>query len=41
VETAETLMRQAGIQFMDSTTKSIEELATTIVHEAHLVRRVY
>jgi len=41
VETAETLMRQAGIQFMDSTTKSIEEIATTIVHEAHLVRRVY
>lgn len=41
VETAETLMRQAGIQFIDSTTKSIEEIATTIVHEAHLVRRVY
>lgn len=41
VETAETLMRQAGIQFLDTTTKSIEEIATTIVHEAHLVRRVY
>jgi len=41
VATAETLMRQAGIQFMDSTTKSIEEIATTFVHEAHLVRRVY
>jgi regulator of PEP synthase PpsR (kinase-PPPase family) len=41
VETAETLMRQAGIAFLDSTTKSIEEIATTILHEAHLVRRVY
>ena len=41
VETAETLMRQAGINFLDSTTKSIEEIATTILHEAHLVRRAY
>ena len=34
-------MKQHGIPFMDSTTKSIEEIATTMLHEAHLVRRVY
>ena len=37
----ERLMRAAGIPFIDSTTKSIEELATHMLHEAHLVRRVY
>ncbi|HEY4998242.1 MAG TPA: pyruvate, water dikinase regulatory protein [Usitatibacter sp.] len=41
VAAAEKLMRQAGIPFMDSTTKSIEEIATHMLHEAHLVRRVY
>lgn len=41
VDAAENLMRQAGIPFLNSTTKSIEELATHILHEAHLVRRVY
>lgn len=41
VGAAEKLMRQAGIPFLDSTTKSIEEIATTMLHEAHLVRRVY
>jgi hypothetical protein len=41
VACAETLMQQAGIPFLNSTTKSIEELATTILHEAHLVRRAY
>jgi hypothetical protein len=41
VETAEKLMRHADIPFLDSTSKSIEELATTILHEAHLVRRAY
>jgi regulator of PEP synthase PpsR (kinase-PPPase family) len=41
VNAAEKLMTQAGISFLNSTTKSIEELATTILHEAHLVRRVY
>ncbi len=41
VDAAEKLMGQAGISFLNSTTKSIEELATTILHEAHLVRRVY
>ena len=41
VAAAESLMQQAGISFLNSTTKSIEELAATILHEAHLVRRVY
>jgi hypothetical protein len=34
-------MRQAGINYIDATTKSIEEIATHMLHEAHLVRRVY
>jgi hypothetical protein len=41
VAAAEKLMKQAGIPFLDSTTKSIEEIATHMLHEAHLVRRVY
>jgi [pyruvate, water dikinase]-phosphate phosphotransferase / [pyruvate, water dikinase] kinase len=41
VTAAEKLMRQAGIPYIDSTTKSIEEIATHMLHEAHLVRRVY
>jgi [pyruvate, water dikinase]-phosphate phosphotransferase / [pyruvate, water dikinase] kinase len=41
VAAAEKLMRHAGIPFLDSTTKSIEEIATHLLHEAHLVRRVY
>jgi regulator of PEP synthase PpsR (kinase-PPPase family) len=41
VSAAEKLMRQAGIPYLDSTTKSIEEIATHMLHEAHLVRRVY
>jgi regulator of PEP synthase PpsR (kinase-PPPase family) len=41
VAAAEKLMRQAQIPFLDSTTKSIEEIATHVLHEAHLVRRVY
>ena len=41
VAAAERLMKQAGIPFIDSTTKSIEEIATHMLHEAHLVRRVY
>ena len=41
VEAAEQLMRENGIAFLNSTTKSIEELATVILHEAQLVRRVY
>ena len=36
------LMRQEGIpSFLDATSKSVEELATTILHEAKLVRRRY
>jgi regulator of PEP synthase PpsR (kinase-PPPase family) len=38
---AEALMRQEGIPYLDATSKSIEELATTILHEAKLVRRIY
>ena len=41
VTAAEKLMRQSGIPFIDSTTKSIEEIATHMLHQAHLVRRVY
>jgi [pyruvate, water dikinase]-phosphate phosphotransferase / [pyruvate, water dikinase] kinase len=41
VSTAERLMESAGIPYLNSTTKSIEELATTILHEAKLDRRVY
>ena len=41
VNTAEILMKNAGISYLNSTTKSIEELATTILHEAQLARRVY
>ena len=41
VNTAEILMKNAGISFLNSTTKSIEELATTLLHEAQLARRVY
>src|ERR1700750_2848940 len=39
VAAAEKLMKQAGIPYIDSTTKSIEEIATHVLHEAHLVRR--
>lgn len=38
---AEALMRQEGIPYLDATSKSVEELATTILHEARLVRRIY
>ena len=41
VATAERLMESAGLTYLNSTTKSIEELATTILHEARLDRRVY
>jgi [pyruvate, water dikinase]-phosphate phosphotransferase / [pyruvate, water dikinase] kinase len=41
VSAAEKLMKAAGIPYLDSTTKSIEEIATHMLHEAHLVRRVY
>jgi hypothetical protein len=41
VREAEALMRQEGIPYLDATSKSVEELATTILHEARLVRRTY
>ncbi len=41
ISTAERLMEGAGVTYLNSTTKSIEELATTILHEAGLGRRVY
>jgi len=41
VREAEALMRQEGIPYLDVTTKSVEELATTILKQAKLVRRVY
>jgi [pyruvate, water dikinase]-phosphate phosphotransferase / [pyruvate, water dikinase] kinase len=41
VREAEALMRQESIPYLDVTTKSVEELATTILHEAKLVRRIY
>ena len=41
VEQAEMLMRRENIRWVNSTTKSIEEIATTIVQEFKLERRVY
>lgn len=41
VREAEALMRREGIAYLDATTKSVEELATTILQEARLVRRIY
>jgi regulator of PEP synthase PpsR (kinase-PPPase family) len=41
IREAEALMRQEGIPFLDATSKSVEELAATIVHEAKLERRIY
>ncbi len=41
VREAESLMRQEGIPYLDATSKSVEELATTILHEAKLERRLY
>jgi [pyruvate, water dikinase]-phosphate phosphotransferase / [pyruvate, water dikinase] kinase len=41
VREAEALMRQEGIPYLDATSKSVEELATTIMHEAKVTRRIY
>jgi hypothetical protein len=38
---AEILMRQEGISVLDTTARSIEELATTILQQANLQRHVY
>jgi hypothetical protein len=37
----EALMRRVGIPHHDATSKSVEELATTRLHDAKLARRVY
>ena len=41
VEEAESLMRREGIHSINSTTKSIEEIATTILRELRIQRQVY
>ena len=41
VDAAETLMRREGIRSLSSTTKSIEEIATTVMQEIKLERRVF
>jgi len=41
VEEAEALMRREGIRSINSTTKSIEEIATTILRELRIQRQVY
>lgn len=41
IREAEALMRQAGIPYLDVTSKSVEELATTILQAAKLQRRIY
>jgi regulator of PEP synthase PpsR (kinase-PPPase family) len=41
VTQAQQLMQREGIQWADSTTKSIEEIATTIMQDFKLERRVY
>jgi [pyruvate, water dikinase]-phosphate phosphotransferase / [pyruvate, water dikinase] kinase len=41
VEEAESLMRREGIHSINSTSKSIEEIATTILRELRIQRQVY
>ncbi len=41
IREAEALMRQEGIPYLDATSKSVEELSTTILQEAKLERRIY
>jgi regulator of PEP synthase PpsR (kinase-PPPase family) len=41
VEQAEHLMQREGVRWVNSTTKSIEEIATTIMQDFKLERRVY
>lgn len=41
VREAEILMRREGIPYLDATSKSIEELATALLHEAKLERKIY
>jgi hypothetical protein len=41
VAQAEALMSREGIRWINSTAKSIEEIATTILRELNLDRQVY
>ena len=41
VDAAESLMRREGVRCINSTTKSIEEIATTILRELRIQRQVY
>jgi regulator of PEP synthase PpsR (kinase-PPPase family) len=41
VRDAEALMRNEGIPYLDTTSRSIEELASTILHNANLQRHIY
>jgi regulator of PEP synthase PpsR (kinase-PPPase family) len=41
VEEAEAMMRREGVRSINSTTKSIEEIATTILRELRIQRQVY
>jgi regulator of PEP synthase PpsR (kinase-PPPase family) len=41
VEQAESMMRREGIRWINSTSKSIEEIATTILRELRIERHVY
>ena len=41
VEHAESMMRREGIRWINSTAKSIEEIATTILRELRIERRVF
>ncbi|OGA27308.1 MAG: phosphoenolpyruvate synthase regulatory protein [Betaproteobacteria bacterium RIFCSPLOWO2_02_FULL_65_24] len=41
VQQAEALMKRDGVRWVNSTTKSIEEIATTVVQEFRLERTVY
>jgi regulator of PEP synthase PpsR (kinase-PPPase family) len=41
VRASEMIMRSAGIVYLDTTTRSIEELASTVVQMAKLTRHVY
>ncbi|HZR03034.1 MAG TPA: pyruvate, water dikinase regulatory protein [Burkholderiales bacterium] len=41
VREAEALMRNESIPYLDTTTRSIEEIASTIMHQANLQRHIY
>jgi regulator of PEP synthase PpsR (kinase-PPPase family) len=41
VREAEALLRNEAIPYLDTTHRSIEELASTILHHANLARHIY